>query len=591
MSKTFIADWRFYIITTAITLAFCGIFSRLCYLHVFKADELASIAESRRQTERILYARRGDILDVRGNILAATRPIIQLGVDPNSLTPDAYDKIAQLAEKIDLPESEIRKAFDKKFYTNSEGNKRPVRWVRLKEAISDDVYKDVKSLGIRGVYGNRSFERYYPGKSLASHVLGFMNKEEKAVCGVERFMDFYLRGQNGYRETELDGRRHEMAQYRSREIKPNNGLNVRLTLDSVVQDIVENEVKRLVEDYSPDGISILVSRPQTGEILALANYPDFDPNQFWKYNPNNDMRNRAVTDVYEPGSTFKIVPASAALNEGLVKPSTRINCAVPIVEYEGRRIHLPADDHPLGNITVSEVVSHSSNRGAAQLGMILGDNGFYNYCRAFGFGEKSGYGPGGEVSGILQPVRRWDGLTISRMPMGHAVAVTPMQIHLAMSTVANGGILMRPRIVSDIETDEGEPVSYFDPEPRRRVIRKDTAERVSEMLAEVVSDGTARNASITGFKVAGKTGTAQKIIDGHYSHRQHVASFSGYFPADNPEVVITVVVDNAHRPNGRIAYGSAISAPAFRNIGSQLVRYYAMQPVNKKSDVEMVAVK
>lgn len=590
MSKTFIADWRFFLLTIAIVLGFGGILTRLSYLHVVQADELSRIAEARRQRAEIRYARRGNILDSRGNILAATRPVIELGVDPVSIKPEDYEKIPQLARLLDLPEETLRDAFSKTFRVNSNGEKRPVRWIRIKEAISDSQYDQVKALRIKGIYGNRSFERVYPGGLLASHVLGFINKENVAVTGVERFMDFYLRGQDGYLETEIDGLRRELAQYRSREIDARNGLNVRLTLDSVVQDIVETEVRRLVDEYHPDGISIIISRPQSGDILALANYPSFDPNKFWDFDVDS-MRNRAVTDVYEPGSTFKIVPASAALNEGLVNPETQINCGVSSVQYNGRIVRLPADDHQLGSISVSEVVSHSSNRGAAQLGMMVGDDAFYNYCRLFGFGEKSGYGPGGEVSGILQPVKNWDGLTISRLPMGHAIAVTPMQVHMAMSTIANGGVLMKPRIITQVEDSNGQVVSDFEVDPRRRVVSQETANEVARMLSEVVSDGTARSAAIPGFSVAGKTGTAQKIINGHYSHREHVASFSGFFPADNPQVVITVVVDNAHRPNGGIAYGGTISAPAFRNIGQQLVQYYVMSPSAQAPSASTVAVR
>ncbi len=393
-----------------------------------------------------------------------------------------------------------------------------------------------------------------------------------------------MRGQDGWRETERDGRRRELAQFRDREVMPTNGLDVELTLDQTVQHIVETEIKRIVGDYDPAGVSVIVSRPASGEVLAMANYPTYDPNEFYntrKY-PIANQRNRALTDVFEPGSTFKIVPAAAALNEGIVDPDDVFQTSVARVSYKGRTLSLPSDHHNYEQLSMREVVVKSSNRGAAHLGLMLGERRLHDYAAAFGFGQTTGCELGGEVSGILHDVRNWDGLTITRMPMGHAVSATPIQVHTAMSVIANDGILMEPMLAKRIFDRSGGDVVRFAPKARHRVISTEVAEVVSRMLAEVVGEnGTARRASIENYAVAGKTGTTQKIVDGRYSNKHHVASFSGFFPADNPALVITVVVDEP-RLDG-VGYGGSVAAPAFKNIAEACISYLGIRP-SRRSD-------
>jgi cell division protein FtsI (penicillin-binding protein 3)/stage V sporulation protein D (sporulation-specific penicillin-binding protein) len=577
MSRVFVADWRLIALILGILGGFGAVWARLYQLHVVDRAELRAFASTARDMTIPVGARRGDIVDARGNILAATRPRYQIGLDPQMVRAvEDREKLLTLSAMLNVPISVIEEKLARKTFVNRDGETRAVQWARLAE-VTPEVHEQVRKLGLKGVYGNLYFERYYPNGELASHVLGYLNKEGTPVLGVEQYLDFFLRGQDGWRETEGDVRRRELVQFRDREVEARDGFEVQLTLDSVVQSVVEETIAGLVEKYDPDGVSIIVSDPTTGEILGLANYPTFDPNEFWKSNIA-DQRNRAVTDLYEPGSTFKIVPVAGAMEEHLVHPGTLIDCSAPTALINGHERDLPDDHGNLGTIPVSTIVAKSSNRGAAQLGIMLGPDRLYDYAHRFGFGERSEWGPIGEVRGILHPTKNWDGLTITRLPAGYAVAATPMQVHLAMSAVANGGMLMRPQLIREIRDPQGQTVLTFHPQERHAVISEETARALATMLAKVpTTEGTARNAAIPGFEAAGKTGTARKIIDGGYSHQNHCASFSGFFPARAPRLAITVMVDNAKREG--VAYGGVVAGPAFSEIGRRLVDYYAIRPV------------
>lgn len=603
MSKLFITPWRLATLSAILAVGFGAVAYRLANLHIIKRETLTQKAEASRKSLVTLTARRGNIVDTRGNLIAATRPVIEVGIDPQTYDPakDA-EKLPELARLLGLPLETVVSAANRKMVMPADGISGEVKlihWVKLADKVEEPEFAEIQKLKIKAVYGNRRYERYYPGNNMAAHVLGYIGYVDREVetadgveketvlqplMGVERYMDFYLRGQDGWRETEHDGRRRELAQYR-REISPTDGLNVELTLDMVIQTMAENEIERLVQEYNPDGVSIIVSRPATGEILALANYPTFNPNEFWKSDVSA-LKNRAVSDVFEPGSTFKIVAASAALNEKIVTPTTVIDCEPGVAEYRNRQIRLPKDDHRLGKATVREIVYKSSNRGAAHLGMMLGEDRMYEYARAFGFGEATGYGAGGEVNGILHPVSRWDGLTISRLPMGHAISATPMQVHFAMATMANGGVLMEPHIVKRVVDDQGQTVVAFAPRMKRRVVSPTVAKEMAEMLEKTVSpQGTANRATIPGYQAAGKTGTSQKIIDGKYSNTHHIATFSGFFPASAPEVAITIIVDEPHMKG--TGYGGIVAAPCFKNIGERIIQYLAIKPPPTRGEQEI----
>lgn len=574
MSKVCVKPARFHICTTVVVMGFLLLCGRLFLLQVVEAENIAEEVESVRKRLIRMEARRGDILDRNGNLLAGTRSRILLGADPQTVDLTQRDKLALLAGVLDLPFSEMLEQLNRLERIDSDGNRRLVRWVPLAE-IDEELYESVMRLKVRGVYGNRRYERYYPGGELGAHIIGYLNKEQVPVMGVEQALDYYLRGQCGWRETEVDGLRRELAFLREREVEPRNGLHVQLTIDQFIQSTLETALQELVEETHPESASIIVSDPSTGEILGLANYPNFDPNTFWEF-PIENQRNRALSDQYEPGSTFKIVPISAALEEDLLGPDSIIDCGIERVRFNEVDIKLPSDHRNLGEVPVRTVVAKSSNRGAAQIGMKLGEQRLYAYARKFGFGQSVDWPLRGEASGTLMPVPQWDGLTISRLPTGYAVGATPMQVHMAMSTIANDGVRLRPKLLSKVVGPEGRADLQLEPAKGQRVISVATAQTMKEMLAKVVSpEGTARRADIPGYAVAGKTGTSRKLIGGQYSPSHHVASFSGFFPAAKPEVVITVVVDDAQISGP--AYGGLVAAPVFRSVGEKLIPRLAIR--------------
>ena len=586
MKSIFISPIRFYLVFVSIIFAFTFIGVRLYFLQVLKSEKYTEFAQGARKNFISVESRRGDIVDKKGNLLATTRSVVTVGIDPYTIDEEEDWKYPDLAKLLDIPVEKINRAAALKIRTSKEGGSKisKVRWVKLKDEVDEATYRKIQFLRVKGVYGNFKHSRIYPNRNLASHLLGFVNKEGIAAMGVERLANYYLQGQDGWKESEKDGRRREMPQYRSFEIQEQAGLNVELSIDRIVQEIVETQLLKIVEEYEPLSASVIVGDPKNGSILALANVPDFDPNRFNQYELS-DQRNRAVSDLYEPGSTFKVVPVGAALNENLVTGSDLIDCSVSTYRNGSRNLRLPSDHHPLGKISVHEVVQKSSNRGAAQLGIKLGAKRLYDYCRLFGFGQRTDFGMGGERQGTLHHPSKWDGLTITRLPMGHSVSVTPMQIHMAVSAVANEGVLMKPRFINRVFDERGKTVVVFDPKPVRRVLDINVAKNLTNMLVDVVSnEGTARQAVIDGFRIAGKTGTTQKIIDGKYSNRHHVASFAGYFPAENPSIMITIVVDEPKMSKGRLGYGGSVAGPAFREIGRQIISYMGIKSIPRNKE-------
>jgi cell division protein FtsI/penicillin-binding protein 2 len=629
MSKGFASNYRIVLLAGFVVASFAGLAARLAWLQVYHRDELLQYVEKAHRRIIVQTARRGDILDAHGNILATSRPLIELGVDPQSLLPEDEKKWPQLAALLGRSLPEVTKILTTRFRSaaapsapadpedddtvtddpDPQGN-RPIGWAKLSDSVVETAYADILKLGIHGVYGRRVYRRDYPDNGLAAHVIGYVNRDEAPVTGIEAFADFYLRGQAGWLESEKDGRRQELAQFRSREVPASDGYSVKLSIDATVQHIVEAELANLAKKYQPQKATIIVSDPRTGFILALANYPSFNLNA---YNLPKEqqaaLRDVAVTDQYEPGSVFKIVAVSGALNDALVTPSTTFDCSLKTIEYNGlvylhpsdeqgvrmvRLLHLPGEDtgDHFGRMTVAQIIGRSSNRGAAQLGMLLGEQRFYNYAHAFGFGQRTGFPIGGEkeTSGDLHPVNEWDSASITRMPMGQSVAVTALQIHQAMGVIASGGVLLRPQLITQVLDPSGGLVYRFQRAEVRRVISERTARTMTELLERVATKkvgdqdgGTGFNAAIPGYDVAGKTGTANKLepvllASGksvlRYSDKHHVASFVGFFPAADPQVAISVIVDDAdaHAPPGQIA-GGYVAAPSFKAIGEQLIPY------------------
>ncbi len=604
MSKGFASN-RLTLLAVGVIACFMSVGVRLVFLHVVDRDELLRYVDKARRQIMVEHARRGTILDTHGNMLATSRSEITVAVDPWALDEylesdtneprrahkrsEELAKRVQLASLLGLPVADVEKAFQPAMRSIKPENDThdgkvdgltKDRWVKLREGVDEPTFDKIEALNIRGVTHERVYRRVYPSGGLAAHVIGYLNKEGSPVAGAEHHFDLYLRGQDGWIESEKDGTRRELAQFRSREVPVQDGNDVVLTIDSVVQHIIEDELKTIAAKYQPHFATIIASDPMTGAILGMANYPSFNLNEYSKA-PLEAQRNYAITDMVEPGSTFKIVAVGAALNEGLVTPLSAFDCGNTTIDYKGRTLKLPKEDEPFGMLSVAEIVSHSSNRGAAQLAMLLGEQRFYDYARKYGFGQPTAFPLGGEVRGMLEPPDKWDGLTITRMPMGHSIAATPLQIHYAMSAVANGGVLLRPQIIKEIRDSDGRVIRTFAPEKRAQVLKPGTAALLAHLLTGVVGrEGTAKGFDIPGFEIAGKTGTTQKLIDGKYSSSHHVASFVGFFPASRPEIVLSVIVDDAHvASTDHIAWGRVVAAPAFHHIAEQLIQYLDIKPV------------
>ncbi len=631
MSAYLVGRGRLVTLVAGLTVVFGGVLGRLYYWQMVAGPEMAAKAQDNREGFHLEKARRGDITDRQGTLLATTRALITLGCDPTAIPFDvlARPPVVKRGEK---PAADQRPVQDQLASLMGMGTRellallqpstgtRPVRWRVLKNDLSEAEFVKINSFKIKGIYGNRRYERVYPQKSLACHILGFVSKdvvtrefideklkrEEKLKLegkmrpaegsqmwwqpgkslilgedipssGVESYLDYFLKGTDGWVESNHDALRREIYQYREREVEARSGLNVELTLDSVVQSYAEEEVAAIVAKYTPKGVSILVSDPSNGEILALANYPNFNPNEFGKAS-FDQQRNRAVADFYEPGSTFKIVAVSAALETGVANVNSVWDCAQPSVIINGKAVDLPDDHEPLGRLTTDQVIAKSSNRGTALIGVQLGGRRLYDYAKAFGFGENTGFGFGGETPGMMSRVENWDGKTITRFPIGHSVSVTPIQVHSAMGVIASGGLLMRPHVVRRIADADNNTIVENTKEPRRRVISAGTAATMTQMLTKVLQPGgTAVKGYLPGYEPAGKTGTTQKIIDGHYSKTHHVASFSGFFPASSPRLLITITVDEPHGPG--VGYGGLVAAPIFKSLSEKLIPYLKIPPV------------
>ncbi len=586
MSKGFASNFRVVSLATGILLCFGGVAARLVSLSVVDRPELLKYLEQARRSFYVESARRGNIRDARGEILATSRPYIDIGLDPQALRPGDEARWPDLAKLLHVSLADIRAAAARRTVEvpGDDRGPRPVQWVKLAEGVDETVDDQVKALNIRGVYGNRNYRRFYPYNSLAAHIIGYLNREGEPASGVERYMNFFLRGQDGWRESERDGRRRELAQFQSREVPPIDGYDVTLSLDMNIQHMIEAELQVIVQKYAPQKATIIVSDARTGFLLGLANYPTFNLNEYGKA-AIGDLRDCAVTDLYDPGSVFKIVAVSGALNDRLVTPDSAFDCSLDEVQYRGRRLRLPPDDEPNGVLSVAGILARSSNRGTDQLALLLGAQRFYDYARAFGFGQKAGFPFGGEVDGLMAAPKDWDGLTITRMPIGYSVSVTPIQMHFAMATIASGGVLLRPQLFREVRDEHHQLVFDFDDRPSRRVISERTAQTMARLLMGVASPGgTAPDAGIPHFEVAGKTGTSQQVIDGHYSPRHHVGSFVGFLPASRPDVVISVIVDGGDaRCPGGVAYGRVIAAPSFRTIAEQLIQYRNIVPVTDLS--------
>ena len=553
---------RALIVVGALASVFTALSFRLFDLHVLQHKDLSTLAQANREQVVHRQGRRGAILDANGNLLANSLSVRIVTADATITAPQASDIAEKLAPLLKMDAESIAQ----KLSSQS-------RYVRLNPRVKldEDAVQKIRAMKLKGIFFEDQFVRSYPNGPLGSHVIGFVDAEHRGVQGIEASMEDYLGGQAGYEVIERDRKGREIRTSRAENTGPRDGFNVVLTVDQVVQHIAEQELEKAMAEFKPQAGVIIVSRPKTGEILAMSSRPTFDPTSM-DASSADARRNRCISDVAEPGSTFKIVVCSGALNEGLVTLNDQFDCENGAFMYAGRILH---DAHPFGVLRVEEILFRSSNIGAAKVGLRMGPARLSEYIHRYGFGHKTDIALPGEVSGIAHPLARWNNLSITRIPMGHEIAVTPLQMLMALNTIANNGVRMKPMIVKSVIDQDGTPVFQYQPQPVGQVITPRTCALMTTALRKVVSpEGTAPKAALEGFDVAGKTGTAQKVENGQYV-RKYYSSFIGYFPASDPEISILVSLDD---PVGGAYYGGSVAGPVFRAVAEKVAEYLGMEP-------------
>lgn len=550
------------------TMLLSGLGLRLVYLQGYQNEWLTERAEDQRIRLIPVEAKRGTIYDRNGKILAESVSALSVYAIPAEVE-NITESAAALAAVLNLDAEKIAKKLARR-----------QSFVWLARRVDTETADAVRALRLAGVDVSEESRRTYPNGQVGAHILGFVGADNQGLDGIELTMNRYLLGTGGGVVAEYDASGKEIPYAPYRYEKPTVGQDVYLTLDLVLQQLAERELARVVEETGAKGGSILLMDPRSGEVLAMANRPTYDPNQFGEY-PASSWRNIGVTNTYEPGSTFKVLTTAAALNEGVVTVDDRFFDGGDI-EVQGRRIHCwKHGGH--GSVSFREVVEGSCNVGFVGVGLRLGAERFYPYLRLFGLGCATGISLPGEATGIMIPEAKAVPINLATMAMGQSIAVTPIQLLSAVSAAINGGIWHEPRIVREVRDASGGVVESFASGEGRRVIREEVSAVVRELLEGVVANGTGKNGALEGYRVGGKTGTAQKVGAGGYMQGKYIASFVGFLPADAPELAMLVVIDE---PTG-MYYGGQIAAPVFPALMKDAVDYYkiARTEVSEKEEV------
>jgi cell division protein FtsI (penicillin-binding protein 3) len=531
-------------------VAICG---RLVYLQIFRYGSFVKQAEHQQQREIPLSAKRGVIYDRAGHELAMSVLVDSAFAVPTEVKdlPTAVSLITRITgddHNVVLADCRNHKTFC---------------WVARK--ADDETIERIKSLRLQGIHFQKEPKRFYPARDLAAQVVGTVGMEDSGQSGIEHAFDDELRGRAGKMFISVDARRQWFSDV---EKQPEPGQSLVLTIDKNIQYIAEKELDQAIHDTQAIAGTVIVENPHTGEILALANRPTFNPNLRKEITPGA-LTNRAVSYVYEPGSTFKLVTISAALEEKLTNPNEVFDCQMGSIVYNGMRIR---DSKPHGLLPVWGVLAESSDVGSIKIALRLGEDRFYKYIRAYGFGQQTGIELPGETRGLTKPVSRWSKVSIAAISMGQEIGISPIQLAGLVSTFANDGVWVAPRIVAGKVEPQGTPQTVaFHPGASRRVISSYTAAEMRSMMQKVVLEGTGRKAILEGYTSAGKTGTGQKVdpATGAYSKTKYVASFAGFAPLNNPQIVVGVILDSAVG----LHQGGQVSAPVFRRVTQQVLEY------------------
>ena len=548
-----LTDSRLYVLSVVLIL-WCGaICLRLVYLQIFRYGSFEQRAQHQQQRTVEVSARRGIIYDRAGRELA-----MSVSVDSAFAVPS---EIPDLAGTISLI-SRITKSDPHELLARCKAAK-TFCWVARK--ADAETADRIRSLNLRGIYFQKESKRFYPKGELAAQVIGYVGTDDEGLSGIEREYDEKLRGRPGEMLISVDARRKWFG---SVEKQPEPGQNVVLTIDQQIQYIAERELDTAIEQTHAISGTVIVENPRTGEILALANRPTFNPNLTREITPEK-LKNHAVSDVYEPGSTFKLVTISAALEEKLTMPNEVFDCQMGSIVINGMRIH---DSRPHGLLPVSDILAESSDVGSIKIGMRLGDERFYKYIRGFGFGQQTGVELPGETRGLTKPPSRWSKVSFAAISMGQEIGITPLQLVGLVSTMANDGVRVAPRIVAATTLPQSTPQTItLQAKEQQRVISSLTAAQMRQMMQGVVLHGTGTKAILEGYSTAGKTGTAQKVDPAThaYSHTKYVASFAGFAPINNPAITVAVTLDSAVG----LHQGGQVSAPVFRRVAQQVLEY------------------
>ncbi|MGA2151777.1 MAG: penicillin-binding protein [Geobacteraceae bacterium] len=535
--------------------------ARAFYLQIIEKEQLVRLAERQYQKIVPLTPVRGVIYDRNNAPLAVSIEMDSCYAEPRSID-NVRDVAARLAPFLGMSRETLGRKLN--------GN-RNFAW--LQRRMPPDLVQKIKELDLDGIGFVKETKRFYPNGEVASHVIGFTGLDPDGLEGVELKYNSTILGSTGYLVTERDALGRDVAQKGTVVTKASKGQNVTLSLDKNIQYITEKELAKAVTDSGAKGGMALVVEPQSGRVLAMANYPSFNPNAYSRYSPSF-LRNKTIVDSFEPGSTFKVFLIAAALEEKVVTPNDAFNCENGSYSIGGRTIH---DTHKYGRLTVADILKYSSNIGAAKIGGRLGQERLYNHLKDFGFGARSGIDLPGEAYGYLRNGSQWFGVDLATISFGQGVSATALQLVMAVSAVANGGMLMKPYVVEKISDENGVEMEQISPQERRRVISPETARVMARMMEGVATEGgTGMNAAVEGYRVAGKTGTAQKVdpVTRGYSVDKRTASFVGFIPADNPKLVILVVVDEPKTS----PYGGVVAAPAFSAIAQQSLCYLKVPP-------------
>jgi cell division protein FtsI/penicillin-binding protein 2 len=585
---------KLYVMAAVLGAALAALGYRLVDLQVVRHEEFQSLAVQ--NTVRLIERQpmRGQILDIRGTPLAYSQAAKVVCADPTLIGPFRQNVAHALAPLLETNEASIAERLIPRVWEEN-GKTNTSKYVVLKHKVPLETWEKIRqvmagltfgineaklkererafyaNLRARAIFPEDDQIRTYPCQRLAAHVVGFVSNDDQqsGLSGIEASFNSKLAGFAGWRKTELDKEHHELVPYRDQDVAPRDGLNVVLTLDAGLQNIVECELAEGAKAHAPISISCVMVRPRTGEILAMATLPNFDPSHPGPH--IDDLRNRVISDYAEPGSTFKIVAVTAGLNEHLITLNDMFDCGMGHFFYAGRMLH---DHKPYGLLSVEQIITKSSNIGAAKIGLRLGEQTLWEYIHNFGFGERTGIPLPAEIPGLVWPVTNWTKVSIAQIPMGQGIAVTPLQMVMAMSALANNGVLMRPMLVNRLVEPSGKVAVQYEPQAVRRLASPETIRDMVKALKTVpTSEGTAPQARLDHYIVAGKTGTAQKNEHGHYVQK-FFSSFIGFFPADNPEICISVVMDEPKDGH----YGGDVAAPVFHAIAERAANYLNIKP-------------